>query len=56
MDKDPVFTTELSLEQMYLLSSLLRSHLKDLKDFDNAEREIAQAKDLLNTIATAKAS
>lgn len=54
MDNDPDFAVKLSLEQMYLLCSLLRSHIKDLKEFNNAERETAQAKHLLDTIATAK--
>lgn len=53
-DKDPEFVAKLTLEQMYLLSELLRSRIKDLKDFTNAEREIAQAKATLKTLGTAK--
>lgn len=45
---------ELTDNQLYLLSALLRGHLKDLGHFINAEREIAFTRRLLTTLAKAK--
>jgi hypothetical protein len=50
-------SVELTKDQNYLLNELLRSHIKDLRDFgDTFETEIAFARRLLNTLATAKIS
>lgn len=54
MDDDPSFTVVLTLDDMYLLSELLRSRIDDLRVFNNADGHITQAKTLLKIIGEAK--
>lgn len=47
-------TVKLTEEQNYLLNALLRGHIKDLADFNNAGKDVAFARRLLVTLAQPK--